>query len=89
MFIGIYNTFSCKYMKFIKKYEKTVSKYLSWLEFPIPAFRAFCKTALHMRVYLSAPQAFLCISGISLLSSATRGGIPPSCRVFAFTGSSM
>ena len=32
-------------MKFISKYEKIVCKYLNWLEFQIPAFRAFCKTA--------------------------------------------
>ena len=46
MFIDIYNTFSFKYMKFINKYKKTVCKYLNWLEFQIPAFRTFCKTAL-------------------------------------------
>ena len=32
-------------MKFISKYEKIVCKNLNWLEFQIPAFRAFCKTA--------------------------------------------
>ena len=45
MFIDIYNKFSCKYMKFINKYKKIVCKFLNWLEFQIPAFRAFCKTA--------------------------------------------
>ena len=45
MFIDIYNKFSCKFIKFINKYKKTVCKYLNWLEFQIPAFRAFCKTA--------------------------------------------
>ena len=45
MFIDIYNKFSCKFMKFINKYRKTVCKYLNWLEFQIPAFQAFCKTA--------------------------------------------
>ena len=45
MFIDIYNKFSCKNMKFINKYKKTVCKYLIWLEFQIPAVRAFCQTA--------------------------------------------
>ena len=45
MFIDIYNTFACKYIKFINKYKRTVCKYLNCLEFQIPAFRAFCKTA--------------------------------------------
>ena len=51
MFIDIYNTFSCKYMKFINKYQKTVCKYLNWLEFQIPAFRAFCKTGVGIALY--------------------------------------
>ena len=31
-------------MKFFNKYKKNVRKYLNWLEFQIPEFRAFCKT---------------------------------------------
>ena len=58
MFIDIYNTFSCKYMKFINKYKKTVCKYLNWLEFQIPAFQAFCKTALtsYLLPYIQQPR---------------------------------
>ena len=44
MFIDIYNTFCCKYMKLIGKCKKIIGKYLNWLEVQIPAFRAFCKT---------------------------------------------
>ena len=46
MFIGIYNTFCCKYMKLIGKCKKIIGKYLNWLEFQIPAFRSFCKTGV-------------------------------------------
>ena len=52
MFIDIYNKFSCKFMKFINKYNRTVCKYLNWLEFQIPAFRAFCKTDTNYNIYL-------------------------------------
>ena len=47
MFIDIYNKCSCKYMELITTYKKTVCKYLNWLAVQIPAFRAFCKTAVH------------------------------------------
>ena len=33
--------------KIISKYEKIVCEYLSFLEFQIPAVRAFCKTVAH------------------------------------------
>ena len=45
MFINIYEKFAWKYMNIISKYDKIVCKYLNLLEFLIPAFRAFCKTA--------------------------------------------
>ena len=63
MFIYI-NKFSCKFMKFINKDKKTVCKYLNWLEFQIPAFRTFCKTAVwvsYLLVYLRVnPQRSPC-----------------------------
>ena len=43
MFINIYKKCACKYIKIISKCEKIVCKYL--LEFQIPAFRVFCRTA--------------------------------------------
>ena len=45
MFINIYDTFAWACMKIVSKYEKFVFKYLNLLDFQIPAFRAFCKTA--------------------------------------------
>ena len=40
-------------------------------------------------VYLRAPHAFRWISGISWVSKATNGAIPPNCLVLALTGSSI
>ena len=42
-----------------------------------------------LNIYLKAPQAFRWISGISCVSRATRGAIPPNWRVLALTGSSI
>ena len=43
MLININDKIACKHM-IISKYEKIVCKYLSLLNFQIPAFWAFCKT---------------------------------------------
>ena len=85
MFIDIYDTFSCKYMKFINKYIKTVSKYLNWLEFQIPAFRAFCKTG---RQYHNLVNSLLPRSMCRCLDTSEKGRpcwIPLSFMMYMFS----
>ena len=82
MFIDIFYSFACKFVKFISKYKRTVCKYLNWLEFQIPAFRAFCMTAFH-RCKDCFPWSKTIVSGLFGRCYPRReghGGTPESRR---------
>ena len=58
-------------MKFINKYKKTVCKYLNWMEFQIPAFRAFCKTAVTYVLCTATVHTVLCTTTVHCVLCTT------------------